>query len=273
MKQKRFLFILAICLNALCGFAQSLTVNSQLGYGELFRHCVKSCDEFMCRFNEDELFPGLNLDMSDFSKRNFLFLFDYKLSDEKGKKTFLQEISNFYSAVKSNKIKLSYDSKKWYAELRVGFLFKRKEVELGVILQPEMTPLNLQSWSIIGINGLEKVGYKDSTKRYAISPEQHESLFVEMESDFKYYSGDFSFFRGRNVELDALSYFFALVESGSLIFQRRISTQFHFFDVPSYIFTIQYHARNKFNTGWLISKFLHVDEKEKLDYLNGLLGK
>ena len=107
----------------------------------------------------------------------------------------------------------------------------------------------------------------------AISPEQHEAEFIELESVFKFNSKNFSQFRSYNCHLDALSYFFALVEKGMLVFDKRISTTFHFFDVPSYVFSVNYFNRKKSNTGWLISEYKKVSYDEKESILNKLLSK
>lgn len=272
MKQNILLLIvLASC--PIYGFSQGTLIDEQVAYSNLFRQSVKSCDEFMCRFNEDEFFPDLDASDPELGKKNFLLLFDHKLLAEKGKNEFLQEVFKFYSVVQSSNVKLGYDSKKWYAELRAEFTYKKKNVELGIVLQTERTQKSLPCWTIVGVNGLEKIGYKDSTNRYTISPEQHEALFVEIDSDFQYSSKDFSLFRGKDIEIDALSYFFALVETGTIKFQKRILTQFHFFDVPSYVFSIQYHDRTKSNTGWLISNYKHIDEDNRILLINQLLGR
>ena len=106
-----------------------------------------------------------------------------------------------------------------------------------------------------------------------ISPEQHEADFMELDGDFKFSANNFSQFRSYHAKLDALSYFFALVESGALLFDSRVSTQFHFYDVPSYVFSIKYHERKKSNTGWLITAYKKVNSKEKTNMLNKLLSK
>lgn len=257
---------------SLCSSAQSI-FGGQDHFDVLFTQCVKSCDEFMCRFNEEEFFPDLDKADSLLGQKNMMFLFDYQLSAKLGKEKFIQEVWNFYDVVKTNNIKLKYDSKNWYAEARVAFTFKKKNVELGLILQPEKTAKGLSCWTIVGVNGLDKIGYQDSTSRLVISPEQHEAEFMELESDFKFSSKQFSQFRSYKTKLDALSYFFALVESNSLVFSKRVSTIFHFFDVPSYVFHVTYYNRKNSNTGWLISSFQQASNEEKRKILNKLLCK
>lgn len=268
---KNTLFILLTIIPS-CINAQSIFGGSDY-YELLFNRCVKSCDEFMCRFNEEEFFPDLDKKDEQLGQKNMMLLFDYQLSKKLGKEKFLQDVWKFYDVVKSNNVKLKYESKKWFAEVRIAFMCNRKSVELGLVLQPEKTPKGLDCWTVIGVNGLDKIGYKDSTRRLVISPEQHEAEFMELESDFKYSAKEFSQFRSYKSNLDALSYFFALVESGFLVFKKRVSTTYYFFDVPSYVFSVTHFNRKSSNTGWLITSYNEINDMEKNKIINKLLCK
>lgn len=274
MKQiiiKGTLFILLTIIPS-CIDAQSI-LGGQDYYDILFNRCVKSCDEFMCRFNEEEFFPDLDKNDEQLGQKNMMLLFDYQLSKELGKEKFLQDVWKFYDVVKSNNVKLEYESKKWFAEVRVTFMYNKKSIELGLVFQPEKTPKGLDCWTVIGVNGLDKIGYKDSTQRLVVSPEQHEAEFMELESDFKFSAKEFSLFRSYKSKLDALSYFFALVESEVLVFKKRVSTTYHFFDVPSYVFSVTYFNRKSSNTGWLITSYEEVNDIKKREIINKLLCK
>lgn len=266
-------YIVALLSFPLFAMAQGITLDEQGAFGSLFRQSVKSCDEFMCRFNEEEFFPDLDASDPQLGQKNLMLLFDYQLAVEKGKDSFVKEVTDFYDAVQYNKVKLAYDSKNRYAELRTNFVYKKKTVEIGLVFQTEKTPKDLSCWTIVGVNGLEKVGYADSTSRLVVSPEQNESEFMEVESDFKFSAKHFSQFRSYNTRLDALSYFFALVESGSLTFSNRVETIYHFFDVPSYVFSVRHHSRQKSNTGWLISDYKKVSVQERNKIQNELLSR
>ena len=238
----------------------------------LFSQSVKSCDEFMCRFNEEEFFPDLNKSDSLLGKKNFLFLFDYTISQNKDKDAFLDDVFSMYDTVKDNKVKLSFESNEWYAELRTNFTYKKKTVELGLIFKTEITPKGLHCWTLAGVNGLDKIGYLKTDEHMGVSPEQHESEFMEIDSDFKNNSKEFSKFRSYNSELDGLTYFFALVESGVLTYSGRLYCIYHFFDVPSYYFKVKYCSRQKSNNGWLITDYKKVTEEECNDIKNKILG-
>lgn len=270
---KKNIFVLLLIIFSLKLNAQTFFFNEKDYRDVLFAQSVKSCDEFICRFNEEEFFPDLDINDPQLGKKNFLMLFDYQLSIDRDKDSFLTDVFQLYDTIRVNKIKLEYESSKWYAELHTEFIYKKNKVELGIVFQPEKTPKDLLCWTIVGVNGLEQVGFTDSIKRMVISPEQHESEFMEIESCFKFYNNQFSEFRSYQSSLDALSYFFALIESGTMIFSKRVSTTFHFFCVPSYWFCVKYHNRMKANNGWLISDFKKVTLKEKALIINNLLTK
>lgn len=239
----------------------------------LFAQSVKSCDEFMARFNGKEFFPGITPKVKDYRQKNFLMLFDSQLAANVKREEFLKNIYEFYDSVAINHVSLEYESSNWYAEERVSFLYKEKSINLGIVLQPEKNDKDRYGWTIVGINGLEKLGYRDSSRHLTISPEQHEAEFMELESSFKLESNCFSELRNSKLPLDALSYFFALVESKTLVFDKRTATSFHFFDVPGYNFIVKFHNRNKANNGWLISSFAKETENDKQKLINKLLGK
>ena len=239
----------------------------------LFGRSVKSCDEFMARFNEEELFPDLDKLDPELGQKNFFCLFDVNLAEKLGKNKLIKEVYSIYDKVKAANVKLSYESNKWYAELRTQFLFKTKPVELGIVMQTTITPKGLPCWCIVGINGMEKVGFSDSLKRKSISPEQHEAEFIEIESDFKFETKSFSQFRSPESHVDALSYFFALIESGTLTFDKRLFTIFHFLDIPSYVFSVKYFDRKMSNTGWLVYDYKTVNSSERKVFMKKLLGK
>ena len=62
--------------------AVSISIHAQSTFGGqdlhdiLFRQSVKSCEEFMNRFNEEEYFPDLDKTDSLIGQKNFVFLFD-----------------------------------------------------------------------------------------------------------------------------------------------------------------------------------------------------
>lgn len=263
---------LAVLLCGIVANAQTVMHGVRDAQNILFEQSVKSCDEFMCRFNEEEFFPDLSSNDSLRGRHNFQWLFDYMLFQGQKRDSLVMEVDAFYGQVKRSNTKLRYESKNWYAELRTNFTYKNQNVELGLVFRNEITPKGLQCWTIVGVNGLEQVGFNDKEERLVISPEQHEADFMEIESDFKFNSKTFSRFRSFEAELSSLSYFFALVESGVLVFNRRISTFFHFFDVPSYYFKVDFCSRKKANNGWLITDFRKTDEKELNNIINKILG-
>lgn len=271
---KQFFLLSLVALFSLNATSQTVVFSENDIRDILFTQCVKSCDEFMCRFNEEEYFPDLKMDDPKLGVKNLALLFDSQMLQAKGKELFLKDVTDFYDTIQKNHVKLSYESKSWFAELQTEFVYGKRNVKLGLILQPEKTQKKLWCWTVVGVSGMWQLcEHNDTATRLVISPEQHESEFMELESDFKYSQREFSKFRSYGTKLDSLSYFFALVENGVLKYNRRVSTTFHFLDVPSYLFDITHFNRKSSNTGWLISNIRKISQEEKIMYTNKLTSK
>ena len=72
----------------------------------LFAQSVKSCDEFMARFNGKEFFPGITPKVKDYKQKNFLMLFDSQLAANIKREDFLKSVYEFYDSVAVNQISL-----------------------------------------------------------------------------------------------------------------------------------------------------------------------
>lgn len=90
----------------------------------LFAQSVKSCDEFMCRFNGKEFFPGITSKVKDYKQKNFLMLFDSQLATHVKREDFLKSVYEFYDSVRVNHIYLEYESQN--GTLKKTFLFPIK---------------------------------------------------------------------------------------------------------------------------------------------------
>lgn len=258
-------FVAAFSLSTM---AQTVVLSGNDARYTLFAQSVKSCDEFMCRFNGTEAFPGLNIEDT---LGNLLMLFNSEMANSVPQKKFMSLLHDFQDSIHSNSVQLSYESTKWFAEEVIEFSIGKNTITLGIVLQPAKTSKGLFGWSIVGITGMGKAfGHYPEDKRYSISPEQNEAEFMELESIFHNETSEMSLFRSSSQGIDSLSYFFALIENGNLKFQKRISTTYHFLDVPSYVFDVAYFQRKSSNTGWLITDIKKMSEVEKNKYLRTL---
>jgi hypothetical protein len=58
-----------------------------------------------------------------------------------------------------------------------------------------------------------------------------------------------------------------LVKDEALKFVSVNNLKFHIFQVPNWYFEVSYFNRNTYNSGWLISNLVRVNEKEKKELL------
>ncbi|MDE6653654.1 MAG: hypothetical protein K2K37_04630 [Muribaculaceae bacterium] len=236
---------------------------------DVFMSSVKSVDEFMRRFNAKEYHPRLDINDPEFVIYNFASVFNSELGGKSGfaNEEFMNHVKEFHDSVAANGIQLSFGSKDWYAMQEVEFTNKKGEnVSLSFIMQTDSTHTGLAHWSIVGVEGMSALMPSDTLGLFAISPEQNEMNFQELYSAFEYNRKDFSRFRSKNTDLDPLSYCMALIENNVLKFDRLGDTSYYFFDVPGYVFKVEYIDRLTANSGWLITKFIKCDDQSKANY-------
>lgn len=243
---------------------------------EVFKSSVKSVDEFMQRFNGKEFHPGLDKNNTEHYIYNFASVFNSELGGKAGfgNEEFMNDVKKIYDNVVDSGVRLSFDSKDWYARQEVSFTKKGgKKVDLSLILQTDSTDTGLPYWTIVGVEGVKDLMPNDTLKRMVISPEQNEMDFQELYSVFKFNKKDFSRFLSNKMELDPVSYFMGLVENDVLKFDQLDGLTYYFLDVPEYILKVEYVNRLTANSGWLITEFIECDNQSKDDFKSKMLGK
>ncbi len=275
---KKFSFIL-LALTVLFSAEESLAQNKRDlsdPLVEVFKSSVKSVDEFMQRFNAKEFHPGLDKNNPEHYIYNFAAVFNSELGgkDGFGNEEFMNDVRKIYDNVVDSGVRLSFDSKYWYA--RQDIIFTKKggqKVNLSIILQTDSTDTGLPYWSIVGVDGVKNLMPNDTLKRLVISPEQNEMDFQELYSAFEFNKKDFSRFLSDKLVLDPVSYFMALIENEVLKFDKIEELTYYFFDVPEYILKVEYVDRLTANSGWLITEFMECDNQSKNDFKSKILGK
>ena len=196
-----------------------------------FEASVKGIDEFMSRFNGYERHLMVDPKATDAVRQNLLTLFDAENTQDVELKLAMVD------TILSRGTQLSYESKMWYAEATCKMFYKKREVELKLILRTELTPNKL--------NGLGSIINKNR---------EH-----------------FAGYRCRDIQIDELSAFLALVQAGDLTFDYCEGVRYHFLNVPGFIFTVENQMRTSTNSGWLISDVMEADYEEKENYMFNVL--
>lgn len=230
-----------------------------------FTEHVKSIDEFMKRFNGEEVYPGLEKWDEDFLQLNLFSLLDRQM-----KKEAKQGAIDFVSTIMESGVKLSYADTLWYAEAKCDITYKGKATGVTLFLRPEKIQGNLFRWAFCGADGING-NLIDIKSKGAISPVEHEIHFMELQSIFKNDRQHIFGYRQEGYKIDQLSVFLALVYTGQITFNSVSEMKFHFFNVPNYQFVVEEIGRRGSNAGWLITSFKQLPQEKKQAYINDLI--
>ncbi len=248
-------------------FSQTWGGNPQLD--ELANYYVKSLNEFMHRFNAEENPPFIQEGGNEnLRQRCIMALFDLEQVPD-GNSEAAQRIMKFDSIVCATNTMLHITDPGLYAEARCLFKYKKKDIELNLVLVYENIRDDYYRWAIAGANGLVEAGIIDTTAYGYINPVQHELHFTELSSAFPHMNGYFQ----REYYVDQLSFLAGLAESGTLQLVSCQTVTYWFTQVPGYVFSVSLHPRMKGNAGWLIHDLIETAEMDKLYIINYLLSR
>lgn len=244
----------------------------------LFAYSVKSCDEFMARFNGDETAPGISKDEKEYRQRNILALFEKeRLIEHQNKYTvdnqLFRDITAFIKDVCGKNLKITLTDKDFFACAYWKAKFQGKDKNLCIVLRYENIGNDVFRWGIAGVNGLVENKMLDTTSNGTIRPVDHEVNFMQLKNILNQPNGKIEMFRSSNTNIDQLSYLSALINTKQITFSQCDSVVFHCLNVKGYLFKVAKFNRKDYNTGWLISDFQTINEEEKQRYINQLLGK
>lgn len=232
-----------------------------------FTEHVKSIDEFMKRFNGEEVYPGLEKTDEDFMKQNLFSLFNHQMN-----KSEKQNALTFVSTIIDSGVKLSYSDSLWFAEAKCDITYKGKKKTITLFLCPEKIRSNKFRWVLCGADGIND-NIIDTNHKSAISPVEHEIHFMELQSIFKNDRQHIFGYRQNGYKIDQLSVFLTLVHTGQINFVSVCEMKFHFFNVPNYSFVVEEIGRRGSNAGWLITSFKELPQANKKKYINNLIRK
>ena len=242
-----------------------------MAFDREFTAQVKSIDEFMARFNGDEIKTGV---MSDSLRRdNILSLFDFKMSHEGlNDDDFKQQLIDFTNTAINWEKRLLLSSKGVIAEAKCIVHYAGKQHVVTLLMKRDSTAKGNNKWGIEGVCGLEKLKLYDD-KRVTISPVDHETHFISLQDFFQSNWTLVPSLRANDKEIDQMSFFFGLCVAKAIDFVRVDELKFHFMDMPSYIFVVEEIGRKGTNSGWLITKIKKtLNSSEKKQYYNNLLN-
>lgn len=224
----------------------------------------KQVNQFFRRFNgeEDEkgnrYYPGDKQYRSDKLRKKYLGI----LFDESN-----QSISNalkteFVGDVieKPSSSILNFHGGNWFSEVQAAFTMNGKEVPVTLFMEIEKDRLG-SKWVIqrVFADIFEPYFYRDTTKTGKfLHPMSHELDFMNLRKAFSN-KDSISQFTSKKFIPDHLSVFLYEVKKGNLKFKYVEQVKFHFFQLDGWYFEISQFNRPGYNTGWLISNLVKLN--------------
>ena len=248
--KKLILFVVLMTIGAFSAIAQTI--------GEIdtdpidYRLKVKQLDEFMRRFNLQDV-PSLfqNEDTLLQEAYSMTAVFDFQVV-----KNRKDEVREFVATMLNNKVKIAYTDSNWVAVAHCNAVYKGKETTLTLELATEKVKDYIYKWVIVGASGdiLDLKPLKQNPG-LAISPVDNEVNFISLKHITSVEGQNILNYKGKSAKLDAMSVFFALVNSGQLQIKHVQQLEYRFTIAPFYEFTVRNFIRDAMNSGWLIADF------------------
>jgi hypothetical protein len=266
---------LALLLSLSC-IAQSQTLGDfQYDETELYAE-TKQVNQFFRRFNGEEDKEGERIYKDDKDFRTYklrkkylpnLFNLENSILVEATMEKFSDMVLN-----KDEPVYLDFHGGGWLCELSTIFIYDgvEQELTLFLVLQEEQVG---SKWVIDGVyfepfhKLLKKPDNSNFNDKKFLHPLSHEVGFMNIFRVFN--EGDsLEYYGNRYFQPDYLSLFFYEIKRGRLAFKTVKDLKFHFFQIDGWYFELTYFNRDGYNSGWLISNLLEIDEKNREILLN-----
>lgn len=244
--------------------------------GDEFRRRVHSIESFMDRFNYEEDAEGNQLAPAkpDLSNEGYIqqrnehikSLFDRQnFSDQKRKNKEL--LDDFLKSVNSSsqQVKLNFYDRRWFAEVQVDVLYKKKPASVTLILQNEETQPKMSKWVIRSVLADFLMADLIKGDDKIIPPNSHGTDFIGIPG-YLSQAGSVNQFAAQDLKLDPTSIFFYAVANQEIEFQHTRHVTFHLLQVNNWILRVEEFNRNESNSGWLVAELMKADDDKKRQY-------
>lgn len=257
-------------------FAQNLTKDPEAE--EKFRSQTKQINQFFRRFNGEEDEDGNRYYQGDKNFRDFKLRQDYLsiLFDNQNSSLSADTKKEFARLVTDKKEPkyIDFHQGEWFAEVNAGFLYKGKKesVTLYMNIQPQGQGYE---WVIHDVSYMrfKNIFNKDTTANKAfIHPMSHELDFMNLRKAFESGKAPESY-TIHEFEPNYLTLFLYELKLGNLKFETVYDLRFHFFQIDGWYFELSDFNRPGYNTGWLISNLVTINEKQKQALKRYIYGK
>ena len=237
---------------------------------------TKQVNQFFRRFNgeEDEkgerYYPKDKLYRSEKLRRKYIgILFD---ANNGGISPDLKTLFVKDVLIKTAPVILDFHGGNWFSEVHTTFTMNGKSEPVTLFMELEKDHLGTK-WVISKVYAqmFESYFKRDTTKvGKFLHPLSHELDFMNLRKAFNY-TDSISQFTVKRFVPDHLSVFLYEVKKGNLKFKTVEEVKFHFLQINGWYFEIAEFNRSGYNTGWLISNLVKVNNESEKNLLRKYL--
>lgn len=167
---------------------------------------------------------------------------------------------------------LNFHGRDWFSEVHATFVMNGKEQAVILFMELERAQLGTK-WVISKVYApmFDPFFVRDTTRvgRF-LHPMSHELDFMNLRKAFVN-SDSVSQFTVKKFKPDHLSVFLYELKKGSLKYKSVREVRFHFFQIPGWYFELAQFNRPGYNTGWLMSNLVKINNDGEKDLLRRYL--
>lgn len=276
--RKRFCFLSILLLIISIQFVpgQGLYSPGQPEDDGRFAASTKQVNQFFRRFNGEEsqdgkvrYYPGSKEYRDRELRRMFLgVIFDNETSQipKDLRNQFVTEVT-----AENYPQYLNFHKGNWFAEVGTIFTYqgKREPVTLFMKLQPEGLGFEwvIDKVSFAAFNAA--FNKAEGNQKEFLHPLSHELGFMNLRKALQDNQKPESY-TPTDFQPDFLTLFLYEIKKGNIKFETVTDVKFHFFQIDKWYFELSQFNRPGFNTGWLISNLMRLNENDKeviLEYI------
>lgn len=260
--------MIIMSLNCVCAHAQ--WDNNTPFESEIFDSQVTLVDDFISIFNGETPHQGIYDSIKNYRTKNIMSLFDISLFPEGQNDKAYTQAYKFATDVVNKNVKIHFSDSTWFAIAPCNGKFKGKDVAFCIFLNVEKRGDNMYKWVINRVQGdIFALTPAKSSKNMVIMPDDHETNFMVLDRITNpIVSNNILNYSRKRFKIDQTSVFYAFINTGLLKIEHVKGLQFVFYQVPGWQFTISNFNRIAKNSGWLISSFSRITEKDKTVFFN-----
>lgn len=186
--------------------------------------------------------------------------------NEYGKKEKEQLVKDFLVDVMANdEVRLSFNNDYWFAEAKCKASFKGKSINISFILKYFQNPQDSTSkWSIVGVKGGFVQELIKKSNRVGFSPVDNELEFTRLGEALS--QNPYSVL-DENIPPNYLMLVLYLAQNQDLKVEFVREVQYHFLQMPNWIFRMKKYDKVGRNGGMLIDTIFKANSDEKNCYL------